>query len=663
MRKLSAAIALLLITSIFTPAIAAAPKPGTTCKTLNQKITSGGQVYTCIKSGSKKVWSKGVKVAPKPAVTASPTPTVSPTPTPTSGSNNQTIQLNITEGIICDINVLASGKDANGKELFCTKGGDGVYAWRPKQNPNPTPTPTPTPTPSATSQSSTLKIEAGIICDITISASGRDANGNELYCIQGGDGKYSWSGSKPSSNSTNNPSGNSNSGTNNSNSSNTAQQPWPYVLTKLGTKCTNEGQIGWNGNVVAACKGGIVKYAMPKDIPANPAGYYTSRPDWYPTLTQIMMPPLTTEPTCSPSTIKFTKPVIPIDKLAPTIPYGMMVGDHVTPIDHAYLGVKTLAIPMASRTENDYVPVTSPADGTITELGNLGSPGSHRVVINHGCNVFTVYMVLNKGTGVLAEAFSKLGTRGFLSLNIPIKAGEEFGRQRDNPLDFNVFDGSQWLSGFANVYSYLSGDTSKPYTADYLPFFSGEIKTAMENSLQRTASPRIGKIDQDVVGAAAGNWYLSGTNGYGGNLLSDYENATSQVMGGSVSGKNYYAWSHLALARHEVDAEKWILSTGWYKDANGDSTQLLMQIGANQPAPDKLTASSGAVTYDLALISYLDPPGAPTRVDGSAEPRPVGYTIAPGNVLTKVTMQVNGDNSLSIEFGSAFTSAKRTYIR
>lgn len=611
MRKFSALIILVLATSVIAPAHAAAPKPGATCKTLKQKITSGGLVYTCIKSGSKKVWSKGVKVAVKemPPVWPSPQPTSAPSPTP----NNQSIQLNITEGIICDINVLASGKDANGKELFCTQGGDGKYSWRPKQEVTPTPTPSPTPSPSAF-QSATPTPSATPAASPSASAS-------------------------------------------------STQQAWPYILTKLGTKCTKEGEVGWNGNVVAACKGGIVKYALPKDIPANPAGYYTSRPTWYPTLTQIMMPPLTAEPTCSPSTIKFTKPVIPLDKLAPTIPYGMMVGDHVTPIDHAYLGVKTLATPMANRTENDYVPVTSPADGTITELGSLGSPGSHRVVINHGCDIFTVYMVLNKGTGVLAEAFSKLGSRGFLSLNIPIKAGEEFGRQRDNPLDFNVFDGSQWLSGFANAYSYLSGDTSKPYTADYLPFFSGEIKAAMENSLQRTATPRIGKIDQDVVGTAAGNWYLSGTNGYGGNLLSDYENATSQVMGGSVSGKNYYAWSHLALARHEVDADKWILSTGWYRDANGDSTQLLMQIGTNQPAPDKLTSSSGVVTYDLALINYLDPPGAPIRVDGSAEPRPVGYTIAPGAIATKVTLQVNSDNTLSIEFGNGFTTAKRTYIR
>jgi hypothetical protein len=341
----------------------------------------------------------------------------------------------------------------------------------------------------------------------------------------------------------------------------------------------------------------------------------------------------------------------------------MMVGDHVTPIDHAYLGVKTLSIAPASRTENDYIPITAPADGVITELSNLGSPTSYRVVINHGCNVFSVYMVLNRGTGVLAEAFKKLNGSGYTSLSIPIKAGEEFGRQRDNMLDFNVFDGTKFLSGFSNVYSYLTGDTSKPYTVDYLPFFTDEIRSAMENVLQRTSSPRVGKIDQDVVGSAAGNWFLAGTNGYGGNPNSDYENATSQVMGGSVSGKNYYAWSHLAIAHHEVDIQKWILSIGWYKDSNGDSAQFLISVGANQPAPDKLTASSGAVIYDLAQVTYIDPPGSPVRAEGSTEPRPVGYTIAPGSVITKVILQVNSDNSLSIEFGSSFTSAKRTYNR
>ena len=50
--------------------------PGSTCKVYKQKVTNQNKVYTCIKSGKKLVWSKGVKVAVK----ATPTPTPTPTP-------------------------------------------------------------------------------------------------------------------------------------------------------------------------------------------------------------------------------------------------------------------------------------------------------------------------------------------------------------------------------------------------------------------------------------------------------------------------------------------------------------------------------------------------------------------------------------------------------
>lgn len=55
-----------------------APKitPGSSCKVLNQKISYQSKTYTCIKSGKKLVWNKGV-------VVTKPTPTPSPTPTPT----------------------------------------------------------------------------------------------------------------------------------------------------------------------------------------------------------------------------------------------------------------------------------------------------------------------------------------------------------------------------------------------------------------------------------------------------------------------------------------------------------------------------------------------------------------------------------------------------
>lgn len=63
----------------------AAVKAGSACTKLNSTSTSGGYKYTCIKSGKKLVWSKGVKV-PTPTPTPTPTSTSTPLPseTPTS---------------------------------------------------------------------------------------------------------------------------------------------------------------------------------------------------------------------------------------------------------------------------------------------------------------------------------------------------------------------------------------------------------------------------------------------------------------------------------------------------------------------------------------------------------------------------------------------------
>lgn len=63
----------------------AAVKAGQSCSKAGITSTYKGVKYTCIKSGKKLVWNKGVKVVPvvKPTPTPSPTPEVIPTPTPT----------------------------------------------------------------------------------------------------------------------------------------------------------------------------------------------------------------------------------------------------------------------------------------------------------------------------------------------------------------------------------------------------------------------------------------------------------------------------------------------------------------------------------------------------------------------------------------------------
>lgn len=80
----------LFITLNFLPADAAI-KPGQACKKVGSFAVVGAYKYTCIKSGKKTLWNKGVKIlvvklTPTPASSPTPTLTQMPTPAPTSVS-------------------------------------------------------------------------------------------------------------------------------------------------------------------------------------------------------------------------------------------------------------------------------------------------------------------------------------------------------------------------------------------------------------------------------------------------------------------------------------------------------------------------------------------------------------------------------------------------
>jgi cytochrome b involved in lipid metabolism len=69
------------------------PAPGATCTKLKATQVYKGKKYTCIKSGKKLIWNKGVPVvvkptaspslSPSPVISQTPTPTPTPTPSPT----------------------------------------------------------------------------------------------------------------------------------------------------------------------------------------------------------------------------------------------------------------------------------------------------------------------------------------------------------------------------------------------------------------------------------------------------------------------------------------------------------------------------------------------------------------------------------------------------
>jgi hypothetical protein len=75
MRKHLRLVALLIPMVLVASNSYAAVKAGSACKKVGSKSLSGGKSYTCIKSGKKLVWDKGVLVSkPMPAVSATPSP-------------------------------------------------------------------------------------------------------------------------------------------------------------------------------------------------------------------------------------------------------------------------------------------------------------------------------------------------------------------------------------------------------------------------------------------------------------------------------------------------------------------------------------------------------------------------------------------------------------
>jgi hypothetical protein len=173
------------------------------------------------------------------------------------------------------------------------------------------------------------------------------------------------------------------------------------------------------------------------------------------------------------------------------------------------------------------------------------------------------------------------------------------------------------------------------------PYFSAELQKPYTDIMQRTVAPRWGKIDHDVAGSAAGNWFLAGTMGYSGQSIATYQNATQEVPGGMVAGKNQYSYGHLALVPHHVQPDRWIASLGWWQDSKGDATQLMIDLAPNQKTPAQITATDGVVIYQLTGIQFLDANGKPlVFVNGSKAPQPVGYTIAPSQPHGAIAVQV-----------------------
>ena len=94
----------------------------------------------------------------------------------------------------------------------------------------------------------------------------------------------------------------------------------------------------------------------------------------------------------------------------------------------------------------------------------------------------------------------------------------------------------------------------------------------------RTLAPAIGRL--------VGNWFATGTNGYGGLVQSTY-------------------WrGHFSLAPDLYDPTRDIASFG---DLGGREGQFALRLGP--PRPDEVEVATGPVRYELVAWEYAGPDG------------------------------------------------------
>lgn len=347
-------------------------------------------------------------------------------------------------------------------------------------------------------------------------------------------------------------------------------------------------------------------------------------------------------------------PMKPSD-LSVIIPYGLMIGGHVTPIDHQYYWGK---VQMGNA---DMYDVLSPGKGRLVELSyrdrsGEGSnvKGDYRGVIMYTCTFFSYFdlatSVSEKIQAALPKDWEKTGRVQYP--DIEVEAGEVIGKVGGQSLDFAVWDTTKTLSKLLVPTAYNNREPWKLNTVSPLDYFSESVKTSILPYYVRSAEPVDGIIDYDIDGTASGNWFLLNSNGYAG--FFDYSEQ-------SKSNKHYW-FGHLSLAPDHIDPDNWIFSTA---DLNGQPAQYSIKTISNMP--DTVKVGDGVVKYELMEISYEDGDSKHWRGERAAS----GVHVVEGRNVGTLLIELTKTRELKVEVFlgktpsevSSFTNSAKLYDR
>jgi len=347
-------------------------------------------------------------------------------------------------------------------------------------------------------------------------------------------------------------------------------------------------------------------------------------------------------------TVRFTHSPMRLEDIKSVVPYGLMVGGHVCPIDHGYF------YPKPVRPGGEHFDVMTPADGFIVMVGHrtqlTGSTERGReyddyaLTIEHSGTFYTQYdlltsldrAILDQLDASVRERFVRKQMGPAIQTRIPVKAGQVVGKVGGRSLDFGVVNTEVKLAGFLTpkLYGHYAW---RVHVVDPFDFFDEPLKSKLLALNARKVKPFFGKIDYDVDGRLIGNWFREGSGGYPGDRRDP----------------RGYWMDHLAFAPHHIDPTKIVVSIG---DFGGRPAQYWVK--GNAPDPAKVSERDGVVKFELIWGQFGSSGDRQMRHDSDEVQGTVLAQVLPGRKL-KFEVFV-GKAGAEIK---SFTSAARIYER
>jgi len=321
------------------------------------------------------------------------------------------------------------------------------------------------------------------------------------------------------------------------------------------------------------------------------------------------------------------------------IPYGLVVGGHVTPIDHQYFSPAVFDSP-----RNAY-PVYAMADSRIVDISSRTNDRGteYRLVFSYSCTFLYYYDLVTSLTGQVKEAYDKNNR----DIDLTVKAGQQIGAIGGQTLDLAVWDTEKPVSGFI-VPEHYEAEGWKLFTTDPYPYYTPELRALLIERNPRTVEPIAGKIDYDIDGKLIGNWFEQGTGGYTG--------------GGGPRGMEYWT-THLSIAPDLYASGAFIVSLG---DFGGQALQFAAR--GNSPDPATVGVETGLVKYSLQKYSFVKADGSPwDHKSVTKNPKLKNSEPVEGCLLVQLTgkrlLKAESFPKKNCSVISGFSSGAKTYER